>query len=126
VILVDTSVWVDFWRQSSWADPLAGLIEDNLVLTHDLVVAELAVGKLGPTRVRDEILTGLARLPKAVAADITEVLALIQQERLARQGLGAVDVHLLASARMSHALLWTVDKSLTAAAQNLGLAYRMA
>jgi predicted nucleic acid-binding protein len=123
VILVDTSVWVDFWRQRSTTDSLVGLIEEQLVLTHDLVIAELAVGNLGPAGVRDEILTGLARLPKAPAASLGEVLALIQQEQLERRGLGAVDVHLLASARMGHALVWTTDKALASAAKDLGLGY---
>ncbi len=123
MILVDTSVWVDFWRQRTSTDALAGLIEDQLVLTHDLVIAELAVGNLGPASVRDEILTGLARLPKAPAADLGEVLALIKQEQLERRGLGAVDVHLLASARMAHALVWTRDKALAAAADDLDLGY---
>jgi predicted nucleic acid-binding protein len=123
VILVDTSVWVDFWRQRASTDGLAGLIEDQLVLTHDLVIAELAVGNLGPASVRNEILTGLARLPKAPAVDLGEVLTLIQQEQLERRGLGAVDVHLLASARMAHALVWTTDKALAAAAKDLELGY---
>jgi predicted nucleic acid-binding protein len=126
VILIDTSVWVDFWRQRASTDALASLIEDQLVLTHDLVIAELAVGNLGPASVRDEILTGLARLPKAPAAALEEVLALIKQEELERRGLGAVDVHLLASTRMAHAFLWTSDKALATAARDLGLAYQAA
>jgi predicted nucleic acid-binding protein len=126
VILVDTSVWVDFWRQRASTDVLSGLIEDQLVLTHDLVIAELAVGNLGPASVRDEILTGLARLPKAPAADLGELLALIKQEQLERRGLGAIDVHLLASARISGALVWTADKALAAAAKDLGLSYQEA
>ena len=124
MILVDTSVWVDFWRQRASTDALASLIEDQLVLTHDLVIAELAVGNLGPASVRDEILTGLARLPKAPAADLGEVLAIIKQEALERRGLGAIDVHLLASARMARALVWTADKALAAAAKDLGLSYQ--
>jgi predicted nucleic acid-binding protein len=124
VILVDTSVWVDFWRQVPCTDALAGLIEDQVVLCHDLVIAELAVGNLGPARVRDEMLTGLAALPKAPAAELGEVLALITQERLERRGLGAIDVHLLASARLSRALLWTTDKALATAAKDLGLSYQ--
>lgn len=123
MILVDTSVWVDFWRQRASTDALAGLLEDHLVLTHDLVIAELAVGNLGPASVRDEILTGLARLPKAPAADFGEVLTLIKQEQLERRGLGVVDVHLLASARMGQALVWTTDKALAAAAKELGMGY---
>ena len=101
---------------------LAGLIEDQVVLTHDLVIAELAVGNLGPAGVRKEILAGLARLPKAPSVELAEVLTLVEQESLERRGLGAVDVHLLASARIARALVWTSDKHLAAAAEDLGTA----
>lgn len=123
MILVDTSVWIDFWRSRGYTDLLAGLIEDQLVLTHDLVIAELAVGNLGPARVRDEILAGLDVLPRAPVADLREVLTLIRTERLDGQGLGGMDVHLLASARLAAASLWTADKKLAFAAKVLGMRY---
>jgi predicted nucleic acid-binding protein len=124
VILVDTSVWIDFWRQRVSTDALAGLIEDQMVLTHDLVIAELAVGNLGPAGVRYEILTGLARLPKAPNVELNEVLSLVDHETLDRRGLSAVDVHLLTSARIARALVWTSDKALAAAAKDLGMGYQ--
>ena len=124
MILVDTSVWIDFWRGRGYTDSLAGLIEDQLVLTHDLVIAELAVGNLGPARVRDEILAGLDVLPRTPVADLREVLTLVRTERLDGQGLGGMDVHLLASARLAAASLWTADKKLAAAAEVLGMRYR--
>jgi len=40
VILVDSSVWIDFWRNRVYTDSLAGLIDDQLVLTHDLVTRD--------------------------------------------------------------------------------------
>jgi predicted nucleic acid-binding protein len=40
---------------------------------------------------------------------------------LAGRGLGYIDVHLLAAARLSHASLWTADKRLQASAELLSL-----
>jgi predicted nucleic acid-binding protein len=38
------------------------------------------------------------------------------------RGIGYVDVHLLASARLSHCRLWTQDRRLASVAQEQGLA----
>ncbi|MFA6569083.1 MAG: PIN domain-containing protein [Victivallales bacterium] len=40
-ILVDSSVWVDYFRGTGQADVLELLIEENLVVTNDLILAEL-------------------------------------------------------------------------------------
>jgi predicted nucleic acid-binding protein len=123
VILIDTSIWIDFWKKRASTDALVNLIEDDQVLVHELVLAELAVGNLGPAHVRDEILSGLQLLPRAPAAALSEVLTLSKTQRLERRGLGAVDVHILASARLAAAQLWTADKALASAADECGLLF---
>lgn len=40
-ILVDTSIWINFFRGDSVADPLADLIEQNQIVINDLILAEL-------------------------------------------------------------------------------------
>jgi predicted nucleic acid-binding protein len=40
-ILVDTSVWIDYFRGTGSADRVDRLIEENLVATNDLILAEL-------------------------------------------------------------------------------------
>ena len=52
-----------------------------------------------------------------------EVLVLIERHQFAGSGLGYIDAHLLASASISGASLWTRDKRLQQAAINLGLAW---
>lgn len=66
-------------------------------------------------------LSDLQALPSAKAASNTEVLQLIEDRRLWGRGLGWVDVHLLASALLSHCGFWTLDKKLGDAARELGL-----
>ena len=40
-ILVDTTIWLDYFRGTGYADALDLLIEENLVLTNELMLAEL-------------------------------------------------------------------------------------
>lgn len=47
---------------------------------------------------------------------------MIEDHRLHGRSLGFIDLHLLASARLSHAPLLTRDKRLAAAAKELGVA----
>jgi len=40
-VLIDTSVWVEYFRNGNNCEPLDVLIDENLVATNDLVLAEL-------------------------------------------------------------------------------------
>ena len=114
--LVDTSVWVDHLRSGNRA--LEALLERDEVLTHPFVIGELACGRM---RNRSEILGLLAALPGAVVADHAEVLAFVETHRLFGRGIGWVDVHLLASAMLSHARVLTMDRPLLRAAAMAGV-----
>jgi len=120
VILVDTSVWVDHFRMGDKA--LAGLLEAGEVLTHPFVIGELALGNL---RQREIVLEALSGLPCASVAADKEVLHFIDRHALFGRGVGYVDAHLLAAARLtSGAKLWTRDKQLNEVAAELGLAFK--
>ena len=57
----------------------------------------------------------------ARAATHDEALAFVERHALAGRGIGWTDVHLLSSARLAGpAALWTRDKRLAAAAEQLG------
>lgn len=119
MILVDTSVWIDHLRSS---DPtLVDLLESSEVANHPLVIGELAVASI---RSRDQFLDLLAQLPSMPIASDTEVLTFIDARKLYGQGLGIVDVHLLASVMLlPGSTLWTRDSRLLSAATALGPAY---
>jgi len=40
-VLVDTSVWVEYFRSGNNAEKLDFLIDENLIVTNDLILAEL-------------------------------------------------------------------------------------
>jgi len=119
VTLVDTSVWVDHLRYGNRA--LTELLDAALVLSHAFVIGELALGHL---RQRSQILGLLRRLPAAPPADHQEVMTLVERQGLAGSGIGWVDAHLLASARLARVSLWTLDRRLDTAASAMGLAWR--
>jgi len=118
VILVDTSVWVEHLRSASAI--LSALLDNGGVLGHPFVLGELALGNL---RQRDDFLRALQRLPQATSASHLEVLQFIDREALYGRGIGYVDAHLLAAARLTaDSKLWTRDRRLQAVAGPLGLA----
>jgi predicted nucleic acid-binding protein len=118
LILVDTSIWIYHLRAGD--DLLAKLLNAGRVLTHPFVVGEVALGEM---RQRETILEALLNLPRAELATDAEVLSFIDRQSLSGRGVGYVDVHLLASVRLtSGAELWTRDKRLRSLAKELGLA----
>lgn len=117
-MLVDTSVWVDHLRRGNHR--LISRLEEGDVESHVLVVGELACGNL---RQRKKILSLLRSLPSVIEAEHDEVLALVESKKLHGRGLGWVDAHLLASAMLSHTLLWTLDKRLAEQAGRLGVQF---
>ncbi len=119
MILVDTSVWIDHLRAAD--EHLVSLLNDGRVLTHPMVIGELACGSLPE---RNEVLSLLARLPRVPVAADDEVLILIERHGLMGRGIGYIDAHLLASAALAEtALLWTRDRRLSSVAAGLRLSY---
>lgn len=92
VILVDTAVWIDHFRDG---DPhLAELLDRDVVLAHPWVTGELALDHL---RGRAEILRLLHDLPQATVATGAELLQFIEHHELYGLGIGYVDAQLLAA-----------------------------
>jgi predicted nucleic acid-binding protein len=118
MMLVDTSVWIDHFRHGDAALTIA--LEAGQVGMHSFVLGELACGNL---RSRAEVLGLLQALPPMPVSTDKEVLFFIDQHELMGRGIGYVDVHLLASARLEGTLLWTRDKRLHAVATELGMAH---
>lgn len=119
MILVDTSVWVDHLRRANLE--LVDLLERGQVLVHPFVVGEIACGSLSD---REAALELLRQLPAAAVADPDEALGFIELRGLHGNGIGYVDLHLLASAALTAgSTLWTRDKRLRETAEALNCAH---
>lgn len=118
MILVDTSVWVDHFREGDAS--LAALLADGRVMTHPFVIGEIALGAIPK---REAIIGDLGALPSAETVSFGEIVHFIERQALFGLGIGYVDAHLLASTFLTKgAALWSRDKRLAAAAERLGVA----
>jgi predicted nucleic acid-binding protein len=115
-VLVDSSVWIDHFRQDR--EDLRAQLDAGDVVCHPFILGELACGTI---RKRDEVLSLLAALSQVVVADHDEVIQMLDKHQLMGKGLGWIDMHLLASARLAGEILWTLDGPLKKAAQTLGV-----
>lgn len=118
--LVDTSVWIDHFRNDSIV--LRRLLDEDRVLCHPLVIGELACGNM---KHRSEALDSLAALPSAPTLEHAEILRFIETHKLFGQGLGWIDVHLLAATLLDRVTLWTFDQSLQHVARKLRCSFEL-
>ncbi|MBV8371725.1 MAG: PIN domain-containing protein [Candidatus Eremiobacteraeota bacterium] len=118
MVLVDTSVWIEYLKHGH--GELGALLEDDLVLTHPFVLGELACGNLHQ---RARILNDLATLPSVSIAHHDEVIRLVERRRIYGKGVGWVDAHLIASALISHCRLYTSDRRLLQLATECDVAH---
>jgi predicted nucleic acid-binding protein len=119
MILVDTSVWINRLRRG--APGLETLVNQQDLMAHPFVLGELVLGGL---RSPDRIIRSMREMWQAAIADDDEVIELILHHRLAGAGIGYVDAHLLAAARLTpEGRLWTDDLRLRNVARRLNLAF---
>ena len=118
MILIDTSVWIDHLRQRD--DHLVITLLAGHVLIHPWVIGDIACSSL---KDREQVLDLLRSLPLCSVALEDEVLLFIEQNNLMARGIGYVDIHLLASTKLSGMRLWTRDKRLVVVAKEMNIAY---
>lgn len=97
------------------------LLMEGRILMHPFVFGELAMGTLAH---REVVLDRLRGFDLAEVAYYEEVLAFVSRHSLHGLGLNYIDAHLLVSAQINeNCRLWTRDKRLRAAAEQLNLAW---
>ena len=121
-VLVDTSVWIDHFRNGN--DALVRLIELDRALIHPMVVAEIACGT--PPSPRARTLGDLGLLQTCNQASLGEVMAFVEREKLYGLGCGLVDMVLLASTLITPgAELWTLDRRLAELAARFSVGHQL-
>ncbi len=118
MILVDTSVWINYLRDDD--EHLKMLLLDGEVMCHTHIIGELACGNISN---RKEIFSLLQALPQIPQVEFDEYLYFVEQNQLYGKGIGFVDIHLLDAAKLAQVKLWTVDKRLNIAAGKFGINY---
>src|SRR5688500_9990559 len=108
MILVDTSVWIEFLAGRVAGRGLAPLLADDEMLIHAFVLGELTLGSLG--RVQRRVLEDAVQLGAVLVAEHSDVIALVQRHRLSGAGIGWIDAHLLSAALIGGVQLWTSDR----------------
>jgi predicted nucleic acid-binding protein len=117
VILADTSIWIDFFRIGK--PELRRLLENNHVVMHPCLAAELALGSL---RDRSATLAKLDQMPQVRMVPLRDVRQMIESRSLYSKGIGLTDAHLIASCLAAPGtLLWTSDSRLDHVAQSFGI-----
>ena len=119
MVLADTSVWIAHLR--SGGGLFSSLLEEGQVASHQFVIGELSCGNI---RNRKEILSLIKSLPMADIAEHDEVLDFIESHKLMGTGLGYIDMHLLASARLSGMEILTYDRRLEQVARHMALSFK--
>ncbi|MCP9771641.1 type II toxin-antitoxin system VapC family toxin [Synechococcus sp. Tobar12-5m-g] len=105
MILVDTSIWIDYLRGAS--RELTTHLEAGQVAIHPWVIGELACGTLEN---RQTVLSLMGTMPTVVMADHQDMLTLIDTHQPIGRGIDYVDAHLIASALLNHSMFWTGAK----------------
>ena len=119
MILVDTSIWINHLRNND--HHLEKLLFNGEVVCHPHVIGELACGNI---KNRQEIISLLQALPQTPLVEFEEFLYFIEQNQLHGKGIGFVDIHLMASAKLGQTSLWTADKRLQSASAELNLKHK--
>ncbi|MCD6152123.1 MAG: PIN domain-containing protein [Deltaproteobacteria bacterium] len=109
-VLIDTSVWVEYFRNSNNCEPLEVLIDENLVATNDLVLAEIIPYlKIRKQRTIIKLLSSINNLSMAINWD--QIMD-FQYECLKNgiNGIGIPDLIIAQNAKQNNCPIYSLDK----------------
>ena len=120
-VLVDSSVWIDYFRGLNNTDRLDHLIDEGLLVTNDLILAEL----IPALRIRKQhriisLLKTMTNVP--VSIDREHLIDL--QTKCIRKGINKVgipDLIIAQNAICNHLVLYSHDKHFKLMSQHISL-----
>jgi predicted nucleic acid-binding protein len=120
-VLVDSSIWVDYFRGKETAGSLEWLIEEGVIATNDLILSELLPALI--MRKQSKLVSILQEIPRLpLAIDWDEIVA--NQVACLCNGinnLGIPDLIIAQNAIQNDASLYTLDKHFRLMAKHLPL-----
>ncbi len=116
-ILVDSSVWIAFFRGSIPKEPLFELIDANQLCTNDLILSEIVPSLV--VRKQKELVATLHRIQRySLSIDWHELIEF--QVRNLRKGInnvGVPDLIIMQNVIQNHLILYTKDSHFTKMAE---------
>ncbi len=116
MIIIDTSVWVSFFKGLDEAGFVGDKIRENTAVLHPYVLGELLLGGLSSQN--EKLLGALHGMP---AHPPERIYRFIKESTLYGKGIGWVDAAILCSAAEVKAVLATFDEALRACAGDAGI-----
>lgn len=116
MIIIDTSVWVEFFKNNSLYYPsVREMLENQSVLTIDCIFAELLQGARNQNE-RDVILSYWNNVPVVDIENLYINAGIYSSEnKLISRGIGLIDSVIIVSSNHYKAQVWTLDKKLKSA-----------
>jgi predicted nucleic acid-binding protein len=108
-VLVDTSVWVEYFRNGSSFEQLDFLIDENLVVINDLILSELI--PFLKVRNQRKLISLLKEINKLEMAVNWEQLVEYQYKCLKNDinGIGIPDFIIAQNAKQNHCSIYSLD-----------------
>ncbi|MGA1826485.1 MAG: PIN domain-containing protein [bacterium] len=112
-VLVDTSVWIEYFRYGNNSDRLDFLIDENLVTTNDLILAELI--PFLKIKKQNQIIALLYSINKLQLAIKWEEIITYQYKCLqyGLNGVGIPDLLIAQNAKQNQCEIYSLDKHFT-------------
>ena len=110
LILVDTSIWIEYFRSGNNSEKLDFLIDENLIVINNLILAELVPSlRVRGLRKIIKLLYNINKLELSINWDqIIELQFKCLKNGL--NGIGIPDLVLAQNAKQNHCKIYTLDR----------------
>ena len=108
-VLIDTSIWIEYFRNGNNFDKLDFLIDENLVVTNDLILAELI--PFLRIRKQKKLITLLNKINRLKVVVNWEQIMDYQYECLKKSlnGIGIPDLIISQNAKQNNCSIYSLD-----------------
>ena len=109
-VLVDTSIWIDYFRAGDNSKDLDYLIDENIIVTNDIILAELVPYlKIKKQLKVIKLLHEINRAPLAISWD--EIIEFqVKCLKNGANGVGIPDLMIAQNARQNSCKVYSLDK----------------
>ncbi len=109
-ILVDTSTWIDYFKNGIKSNDLDTLIDENLIATNDIILAELVPFLIMKRQNRViQLLNDVVKLPLQI--DWKEIIQFqVKCLQVGFNGIGIPDLIIVQNAKQNNSAIYSLDE----------------